>query len=250
MLKSPPGKRGIRAAVACLILLGLGLGHTMILQMLTWPVVVEQGGAEQGRAGGVLAEADYLCLHGGELGADGFHALDRAAAWYAESPGRRILLMLPLTHRIVEIGAARSFEETSRRELAAHGIPDGAVGSIHADARDFWDEAHAMSDWLKEHPKADVAWACGDYTSGRLRYVVDKVLGAKLASQVHLAVMSDESLSPNRWWRSRNGVKDLMFAWLSMVYVWTEGENRPASTPRSAAQFQADARATLGEASP
>ena len=235
-------------AVAAVLLI-LVLGHGVILRKLIWPIVDNSATIDnEGRAGGVLPDADYFCLHGSEQSADGFKAIERAAAWYAESSGRKILLVLPRSRRIVEIGAAPSFEETTRRQLAARGVAEDAVLSIHAEARDFWDEAHAMSDWLAADPKGTVAWACSPFTSGRMRHVLNKVLDADAASRVSLVIFADPACPPRNWWRSRNGIKEFMFAWLSMIYVWTEGERRSVATPQRVAEFQSEVRAAIGEA--
>ena len=124
------------------VLVLLGLGHALILRLLTRPLL----------ASGSSAECDCFCIHGGELGADGFEPYDAAAAWHGKPDGRRIILLLPRTTRIVEIGAVRSFEQTCLNELSKRGVPAADVWPIRADARDVWDEAHAMDDWLTAHP--------------------------------------------------------------------------------------------------
>ena len=101
------------------------------------------------------------------MGTDGFEPFDHAAAWHAEAPGRKILLLLPPDSRIVEIGAVRSFERMCRSELDKRGMPPADVLTIRAAARDVWGEAHAMADWLPAHPGATVVLACGPLGSGR-----------------------------------------------------------------------------------
>ncbi len=94
-------RRCRRTMIGLAVLLVLALWHTVILRMLAWPLA----------AGDSSAACDYYCLHGGELGVDGFEPFDAAVGWHGKSAGRKILLLLPQTSRIVEIGAVRSFKE-------------------------------------------------------------------------------------------------------------------------------------------
>jgi hypothetical protein len=231
-----PGRRTIFVLA---VLLLLGLGHALILRLLAWPLA----------AGGSSAECDCFCIHGGELGADGFEPFDAAAAWHGKPAGRKIILLLPRMTRIVEIGAVRSFEQTCLSELGKRGVPPEDIWPIRADARDIWDEIHALDSWLKAHPDSTVSMACSPFTSGRLRYVLKKVVGPANAARVRLLWLPDPGSSVDTWWRSRRGVKDFMYAWLELIFAWVEGDQaRPF--PVGAATFQQEIRARIGEAPP
>ncbi len=230
---------GRRTLIVLAVLVLLGLGHAPVLRLLAWPL----------EASGSSAACDYYCIHGGELGADGFEPFAAAAAWHGKPAGRKILLLLPRATRIVEIGAVRSFEEACQSELDKRGIPAADIRPIRADARDVQDEAHALSDWLKEHPDATVRLACSPFSSGQLRYVFGKVLAPADAERVRLAILPDPGCPPKTWWRSRKGVREFMFAWLALIYSRAEAADaRPA--PVGAATFQQEIRARIGEAPP
>ena len=128
--------------------------------------------------------------------------------------------MLPRASRLVEVGAVPSFEQTCRRGLAKRGVPEDKVEAIRADARNTWDEARALGDWLNQHPQATISLACSPFAGGRLRYVFNKVFGPHNGSRVHLAALPDPSSAAAAWWRSRNGVKDFMYSWLDLAYTW------------------------------
>ncbi len=98
-----------RTVIALLVVLALVLLHSLILRTLAWPL----------QSADPAAPAECFCLHGDESGIDGFDALDRAAE--RGRAGGLILLILPRTSRVVEIGAAPSFEQTCRRELIDAG---------------------------------------------------------------------------------------------------------------------------------
>jgi hypothetical protein len=222
-----------------LTVLILCLGHAFILRMLAWPLIAADS----------PPQADFYCLHGGEGGADGYAPFDHAAAWYAEAPGRKILLLLPPDSRIVEIGALRSFEQMCRSELEKRHVPPSDVSCSRGAVYGAWGEAHAMADWLKGHPGASVVLACNPLISGRQKYVFDKVLGPADAARVRLTLLADSEGTVKSWWRSRSGVKDFMFSWLELVYAWAEGDDA-REVPLTAAAFQSEIRAQIGEAPP
>ncbi len=221
-----------RTLLGLVVLLILGLLHGVILRLLAWPL----------DAGDAWAAGDCFCIHGNELGSDGFEPFAAAAAWHGRAAGRKILLLLPHTARIVEIGAVRSFEEACRGQLVKQGIPPEDIWPIPADALDVWGEAHAMAKWLKEHPGATVVLAGSPFGSRRLRYVFDKVLGPVDAKRLRLATLPDPASPMGCWWRSRGGVKDFMYAWLELGYAWVAGESA-GPYPANAALFQADIQA-------
>ena len=217
----------------------LGLGHAFILRLLAWPLMARES----------PPQADFYCLHGGEFSADGCDPFDHAADWHAEAPRRKILLLAPPDNRIVEIGAVRSFERMCRSELEKRRIPPSDVMVIRTRTRDVWGEAHAMADWLQEHPAATVVLACSPFCSGRQRYVFDKVLGPADAARVRLTSLANPGGVTEAWWRSRSGVKDFMYSWLELIYAWAEGDDAQGLTA-GAAEFQNAIRLQIGEAPP
>ncbi len=226
-----------RTTIVLAVLLVLALLHGVIPWMLAWPF----------HASSSSKSADYFCIHGNELGADGFGALDAAAEWHGKSSGRKILLLLPHINRIVEIGAVPSFEQTCRNELIKRGVPSADVWPIRADALNAWGEAHALSEWLKAHPESTVRIACSPFSSGRLRYVLSKILGPIDSERVGLAILPDPECRVESWWRSRTGVKRFMYGWLELIYVWAKGDGACPEMP-DAATFQHEIRTQIGEA--
>lgn len=232
-------RRTLLVLLAAVVLLLL---HPPILRLLARPLESADSDAPSG----------YFCLHGGEMGIDGFDALERAALWHrtAAEQGRAggvILLVLPRTSRIVEIGAVPSFEQTCCRELAKRGVAATDIESIPGNVRNTWDEARALADWLSRHPQATVSLACSPYAAGRRRYVLDKVLGPRDSRRVRLICLTDPACPPACWWKTRAGVKEFMYAWLELLYAWCHGDDVPEPQP-SAAAFQSEVRAMIGKA--
>ncbi len=226
-------RRTVVALVVLIVLLAL---HPLWLRMLAWPL---QSAASS-------SPADYYCLHGGEMGVEGYEPFDRAARWQGKAAGT-VLLLTPCTRRIVEIGAVRSFEQTCRSELAKRKIAPANIEVIDAQAQNAWQEASALSTWLKQHPQATVCLSCTTLASGRLRYVFDKVLGPDDSRRVGFELSFDPDRPPDAWWRSRAGVKDFMYGWLELLWAWRRGDDASAAQ-LGAAAFQQEVRATVGEA--
>ncbi len=212
-----------RTVIVLAVLVVLGLAHAPILRLLAWPLMARESSLQ----------ADFYCLHGAEFSAEGFQPFDHAAAWHAEAPGRKILLLLPPDTRVVEIDAVRSFEAMCRSELDKQRIPPSDVLSIRAASRDAWGEARAMAEWLGEHPGATVVLACNPLKSGRLRYVFDKVIGPADAARVRLVLLAKPRAAAAAWWRSRSGVKDFMYAWLELILCLGGRRSRPSASPGS-----------------
>jgi hypothetical protein len=237
MLRCPFERmRSHRRVLVVFALLGLVALHPFLLRMLAWPL----------QSADSPEPASFYCLHGRELGISGFQSLDRAAEWHAGTDGT-ILLILPRTTRIVEIGAVPSFEQTCRRELAKRGVPSDAIQPLGLEVCNTWDEARVLAEWLKERPQATVSLACSPFTGGHLRYVLDRVLGPDDSPRVHLISLADPAYPPARWWCSRTGVKDFMYGWLNLLYAGRDDSDTPV-VRASAAAFRDVVAARIGEA--
>jgi hypothetical protein len=220
------------------VLIMLGLGHAFILRLVAWPLTAK---------GALSWQAGFYALHGDEYGADGFEAFDSAAAWYAEAPGRKILLFLPPDSHLVEIGAVRSFERTCRSELDKRRIPMSDVLSVHVASRGAAAEARVAANWLAEHREATVMLACSAFRSNWLRQVFDNVLGPADAGRIEFVMLADPKCRPENWWKSRAGVKEFMYGWLELIYGWSGGD-KDCRHPTGAAEFQQEMRTKIGEA--
>ena len=209
-----------------------------LLRALAKPLIVDEP----------EGQARYLCVHGSDYGVDGSRCFDRATAWLQGAPGRRILILPCRPERVVEIGAIPSFAQVARRELLARGVKADDIEMMPGGARDEWDKAHRLDDWLAEHRDEEILLACSRFGSGRIRYVLDHVLEGDRAARIRVFPMARSSRNETNWWRSRAGVKDLMFAWLNRICTWTQGEQRVAPERLSAAEYQSLLRKTFGEA--
>ena len=159
--------------MAALAVAAILAGHGPLLRMLSWPLVDEQA----------PGEAALRCLHGNEYGAEGDPTLDESVQWCREAPGRRILLLEPRPHRVVQQQIVPSFDEMVRRELIARGVRGAAIVTVPGKAGNDWEKARLLGAWLQQNPTAEVLLVCDRFHSGRLRYVLDSVLGRELAGR-------------------------------------------------------------------
>jgi hypothetical protein len=188
-----------------------------LLGALAAPLAVEQS----------PGDARYMVLRGDERGPSGSHALDEAANFFRAAPTHQIVLIGRRPGRVVELGILPSFVAMSRRELASRGVPGSAMVVAGDTAMDEWDEARLLAAWLHDRPGVTVAFACSQFRSGKMRYVLDRVLSREDAARVRIFSLRAPDCDARSWWRSRSGVKEFMFSWLEMAYARWEGENRP-----------------------
>jgi uncharacterized SAM-binding protein YcdF (DUF218 family) len=192
-----------------------------------------------------LAECKTYCLLASELGVEGQGAIEHTAAWQQRTSGARILVIAGQRRRIVELGLVRGGDELCLSELTRRGVPVAAI-KVLPTVRDSWDQARVLKDWLAAHPGESVNLICNEYSSGRLRYVLDHVLSKPAAADVRVVPWSKESTGD--WWQSQRGVKDVGFSLLDLAFVSFWGESRAAGESLSAAQYQQRVEAIIGEA--
>jgi hypothetical protein len=227
-----------KTAVVLAIVAGVGLGHAPLLRLLARPLTDQQP----------QDEAAFLCLEGDEYGVEGDPTFDEPALWYHEAPARRILLLEPCPHRVVELGVVPSFEQMARRELTRRGVRDVAIVTVEGPMRDEWENARRLGAWLDENPAAEVALLCGRFHSSQVRYALDAVLDRQSAARVRIRALADPEYNETNWWRSRRGVKGFMYGWLGLLYAWGEGEERIAPAGWSARKYQSVLEETYGKA--
>jgi hypothetical protein len=227
-----------RLAVVLALVSLVWLVHRPLLRGLARPLISDE---RQG-------ECDAICLHGTEMGADGDRCYEEATARWQQLPSRSILLIEPQPRRLSELGAVPSFEAFCRSQLGKRSVAAGAVRLIPGRARDVWDEAHVLGSWLEANPGRRVSLLCNQFSSRRIRYALDHVLGPEDAARVDVVPLTDRLVDEDNWWRSRQGVKNFMFAWLGLIYTVRYGEQRVPPTRWSVAEYEEMLQAKLGDA--
>ncbi len=174
---------------------------------------------------------------------------DKAAKLYHEDESCRILLIEPDAEHVVRIGIKPSFEARSRRVLLSRGVPNKAVAVLAGGAGDRWKETRLLGNWLKDHPDVHVLVPVSQFNSRRCRYILDSVLEPADAARVEVFALTDRRYDETDWWKSRRGVKDFLFAYLSLAYARCIGEDRAKPEPWNPDDYERTLRQTTGGAS-
>jgi hypothetical protein len=198
---------GILFATACFF-------HPWLLQGLAMLVVADNP----------KSAAPYLVLYNDSVAGDIYRIYDAAAKAYREDPRRRILLIEPRAYTLQRCDILPGFVALSRRELSARGVADSAMEEINGAAPDFWHAVRSLKNWLQNHPETEAVFYCFRFESRYRSYVVRQVLVPDLAGRVSFYAIPALDYDETNWWKSRNGVKDCMFAHLLLLYARFHGE--------------------------
>jgi len=211
------------AAAACLVF------HAPLLRWAAEPLVADE--VEEG--------ADWICLRSDDgLQPGGDRCYDVAAQLCLARRGRAVLLLEPRSPRSVACGAMPSFEAISRRELAKRQVPAADVHLIPGKTWNEWDQARALGAWLADRPQAVVLVLEDRFGSRARRQVFDATLSPDVARRIRVAGLADRRFDETNWWRSRDGIKAFMFAWLERLFHACQGEDRSAAPPLDPDQYE------------
>jgi hypothetical protein len=165
------------------------------------------------------AKADYILLL---PGVD--RRYDRAAQLYHAGSANSILLVDRCPKRLERMGFLPSFETVSQRELASRGVPANSITVIPGNTRTDWERARCLRDWLRQQPAVQILVFCDRFGGRKLRYILDKTLGAEYAGRVRLKGLPERSYDESDWWQHRAGTVQLFDAYLNLAYTRLCGE--------------------------
>jgi hypothetical protein len=178
---------------------------------------------------------------------DGDRCYDAAAEIHRQRPAASILVVEARRNRLVEIGALPSFEQLSRRELQARGVPQQSIRVIHSDGDDDWATVRAVRNWLTEQPATSVLLLCAGFSSAHLRYAFDVTLDPAEAARVRVRGLPDRRFDQTNWWTSRSGIKAFGNEWIRQLHGWCAGgDHRPRSLGNADAYERDVLEATTG----
>jgi len=196
-----------RLLAAVLLLACAWLGHGILLRGFA-RVLVEQQSPDS---------AGYIWLN--SVGP----AFDECVRLYQENPTRRILLVEMCPGRAVQVHAKPSLATSRRRVLLAQGVPPQAITVIDGCARDAWQEVRLIHRWCQEHPDAQVVALCGRFSSAYCRRIVDALFAPGESQRVRVFGVPGADYDETDWWRSRRGVRDVLFGYLRLAHALLSG---------------------------
>jgi len=225
-----------RSIVLVVVAVALMVGHAPLLRLATGPLVSAAPPAPG-------FDALWLVAFDG-VTADGDRAYETAAELCRQQPHCKILIIQRNAGRLAELGIYPTFEMVSRRELSAAGVPADALEVVAQNASGFWEEARLMGGWLAAHPETRVLLLCEELGSGSRAYIIHQSLPPETAARIAIRGLPNREFALARWWRSRTGLKSVMFAWLNYIYVHWQGEGAlPARL--NVADYEARAAASV-----
>jgi hypothetical protein len=183
-----------------------------------------QGLAKLAVADDPRPDAEYLVLYADQAGANYQRFYAAAAESLRANPQRTIILIEPRPHSLEKYGILPSFSAISRRELTSRGVADSAIRTLDGTASDFWRATRLLGQWLQDHPKGKAEFYADRFQGRNLTCAAGQVLEPSLANRVFFHTLPSPQYDESNWWRSRDGVKALMFAHLALIYTRFHGE--------------------------
>lgn len=239
--RKPRGRQRLhRPAILLVVLACVCLCHRPVLRAVAGLLIVDQHPT--------AIDIIWIQSENG-LNCDGARGYDHAASLYHEDTSRGVILTRPYPNRLVRTGVVPTFEEISRCELAARGVPEEAVTVLDGTAQNPWQEARNLGTWLEEHADADVLLLCDRFGSRRWQFILNTVLGQHRADAVKILALPDGGYDETNWWKSRSGVKDLFYRYVALVYAWCRITDTPERSPWDPDKYERILRRTAEEES-
>lgn len=215
-------RKPLLLATIVIAILMLGVLHRRILVAMAAMLVCDQS----------EREFDYICLMP-DFGAfvKGEDTYPTVARLYHEVPSRRLLAIDPPPTRAVRVGAMPSFRATLEKQLARRGVPENVAEILPVDSNSELAKAKALAVWLARHPPSRVQVVCGRLESATLRRFLDQHLPPAEACRVSLRAQRNQEYDETNWWRTRSGIRTLMFEYLAVLYAWTGWKDDPPVFP-------------------
>ena len=174
-------------------------------------------------------EADYIVIRS----ADGLHpsvdqCYDAAARLYREDAARRVVLVSARSCPVVRIGAAPTFFDLSRRELATRGVAVEAIICLQTDATTRKGEAVALGEWLDQQVDSSsrCVFLCNGFDSRSWRYLFDRANQQLAAERVDVLGLTNRGIDEANWWRTRHGLTATFGSYAKLAYCYFHKERR------------------------
>lgn len=164
--------------------------------------------------------SDHVLLVGGD------RAYDHAAGHYHSRRDGLVFLARGHPGRLEALEVVPSPLAVSRHELLARGVPPGAIQVLPGVVRSDWDVAREVKGWLRERPGERLLMLCDRFSSRRLRWLLDRVLG-EMAPRVGVRALPHRDHDETDWWRHKSGQLDCLGSSLRLAFYVFAGEGEP-----------------------
>ena len=129
-----------------------------------------------------------------------------AAAMVRRGMARGVLIPRSDDSPMVEDGVVPPTHEILRRALVARGVKADQISFLDAQSTSTWQDAEALSIFLREHPHIRVAVITSDCHTRRTRWVFRRVLGDIPRTTLTFVSTPGDHFGPDDWWKTRGGI--------------------------------------------
>jgi len=164
------------------------------------------------------ASCDFVMVLGGDPNTRPYVAAALVRAGLA-----RQVLLSRVADSVGPHGTLVPEHELSRRVLLARGVPASDIILLDREATTTHDEAHALADFLKDHPAARMAVVTNHFHTRRARWVFRQVLGNGSSAGGKAPVLCfvsapTDDFSLDRWWETEDGFMTVLGENLKLVF--------------------------------
>lgn len=211
---APPRRRWLRRLVVAAFLLGvLAIFHEPMLRGVALGLVADSSDGP----------ADAVVVMGG-YGPFGAVPLEEAARRSQRNPALRVLVVEDRSARTVRLGIVPTLESVVRPDLETRGVPANAIVVLVVTTPGDYDSIRRLRDWLADHPEQRVTLLCEQLSSRRTAAMLRQTLAAAEADRVALQPIPDRRVTPDTWWRSRQGIVAVFSEYTALACVLARGE--------------------------
>jgi uncharacterized SAM-binding protein YcdF (DUF218 family) len=146
------------------------------------------------------APADAVAVFGGGLEDRPFAAAD----YYQRGLVRRILVSNVRPGPAERIGVLSSHVAANRRVLLKLGVPEDAIEPFGDGVSNTYEEAQALSEWMKRNGAHSVIVPTEIFSARRVRWTLRRAI--KDTAAVRVTALDPPDYNRSDWWRHEGGV--------------------------------------------
>lgn len=160
----------------------------------------------------------------------GDRRFDQTAQLLRENPSRRVLLLRGGPSRVEQIGGVQLTSERAIASLMHGGVDQSSVDVVNGRGRSRWDQARMLDGFLADHPDSIVLVLSAELYAQIDRVVIGSIVAKERSRRVAVRALPDRRFRASNWWKSRDGLKAVFSAYVTLLYARYVGE--PKDLPK------------------
>jgi uncharacterized SAM-binding protein YcdF (DUF218 family) len=109
--------------------------------------------------------------------------------------------------------------ETARSILTRCGIPESKIDFVDSRCDNTFDEAHALKEFMNQHPGVTFSVVTNTYHTRRSRWVFRNVLGKEM-SRVRFVSAKTDAFNATNWWKHEDGFVYYLAEFLKSIFYF------------------------------